>query len=144
MVEHSGLVARRCHVDGGSLMPSTKVGDPAEVVSPSDLDAATADGLDRLGFALADPTRRSVLIRLLDGSQCPSDLAEEIATSRSNLSNHLACLRGCGLIRAERHGRHLHYELVSDQLAHALRVLLSVAVSLQPDDDHPSSSPAPR
>lgn len=116
--------------------PVTDRTDPAD---------AGSDGLDRLGFALADPIRRSVLLRLLDDSQCPSDLAEAIDTSRSNLSNHLACLRGCGLIRAERRGRHLHYELVSDQLADALRVLQAVAMSLEPCHDHPpSSSPDPR
>ena len=75
------------------------------------LDGPTADGLDRIGFALADPIRRDILVRLGSGSECPSDLAEAIGTSRSNVSNHLACLRGCGLITAERAGRHLHYQL---------------------------------
>ena len=92
-----------------------------------DPDRADSDGLDRIGLALADPIRRKVLVGLLHGSQCPSDLAEVIGTSRSNLSNHLACLRGCGLIKAERAGRHLRYELVSDEFAHALRTLLAVA-----------------
>ena len=96
-----------------------------------DLDApAVVDGLDRIGLALADPIRRGVLTRLLGGARCPSDLADELGTSRSNLSNHLACLRGCGLIRAERAGRHLHYELVSPAFAAALRSLVGVAAFL--------------
>ena len=99
-----------------------------------------ADGLDRLGLALADPIRRAVLMRLLDGTQRPSDLAEAIGTSRSNLSNHLTCLRGCGLIRAERSGRNQHYELVSEQLGDALRALLAVAGTLSPSDDHDASA----
>ena len=37
------------------------------------LDSATADGLDRIGFALADPIRREILVRLGSGSECPSD-----------------------------------------------------------------------
>ncbi len=93
-------------------------------------ETATTDGLDRIGLALADSIRREVLVRLLDGERCPSDLADEIGTSRSNLSNHLACLRGCGLITAQRSGRHLHYQLASDDLADALRMLLRVATSL--------------
>lgn len=104
-----------------------------------DLTARQTDGLDRLGLALADPIRRAVLVQLLDASQCPSDLADHIGTSRSNLSNHLTCLRGCGLVRAERRGRHLHYELVSAELADVLRELLAVAVTLEPCDDHPAS-----
>ncbi len=109
----------------------------------SDLSAgeASEDGLDRIGLALADPIRREVLVRLLGGSHCPSDLAEAIGTSRSNLSNHLACLRGCGLISAERTGRHLHYGLVSEQFADALRSLLMVATTLPAcDEPQPSRS----
>ncbi len=95
-----------------------------------------APGLDRIGLALADPTRRAVLLELLAGPACPSDLAVRVQTSRTNLSNHLACLRGCGLIRAERSGRYLHYELVSDDLFHALRMLVEVAERLPECEDH--------
>ncbi len=100
-------------------------------------------GLDRIGLALADPIRRAVLVHLLRGTARPSDLADTIGTSRSNLSNHLACLRNCGLITAERFGRHLHYDLVSEELAQAIRGLLVVAAELPACDDHVSSrSPA--
>lgn len=98
------------------------------------LDDPTADGLDRIGFALADPIRREILVRLCSGSACPSDLADAIGTSRSNLSNHLACLRGCALVSAERSGRHLHYRLVSERFASALQSLLEVAALLPPCD----------
>ncbi len=112
------------------------VSDAVSVDSAGDPGLDPTDGLDRLGLALADPTRRAVLVRLLDGTQRPSELADALGTSRSNLSNHLTCLRGCGLIRAERSGRHLHYELVSEQLADALRSLVAVAGTLSPDQDH--------
>ena len=102
---------------------------------PGHIGRAPIDGLDRIGLALADPIRREVLVRLLDGTQRPSDLAAAIGTSRSNLSNHLACLRGCGLIDADRAGRHLYYGLVSDQLADALRALLVVAATLDDCDE---------
>lgn len=100
----------------------------------------TIDGLDRIGVALADPTRRRILVQLLDGPQCPSDLASAIGTSRSNLSNHLSCLRGCRLISAERAGRNLHYHLVSEQFATALQALLGIAATL-PDcsEEHPAT-----
>ena len=108
---------------------------------PSEALDDRSDGLDRIGLALADPIRRSVLVRLLEGTHCPSDLADAIGTSRSNLSNHLACLRGCGLVRSHRAGRHLHYELVSEQFAVALRSLLVVAADLPPCDEHDPSPP---
>lgn len=100
-----------------------------------DVAGEAVDGLDRIGSALADPIRRRILVLLLDGSQCPSDLADAIGTSRSNLSNHLTCLRGCGLIAAERSGRRLHYSLLSDQFGDALRSLLAVATTLSECDD---------
>jgi ArsR family transcriptional regulator, cadmium/lead-responsive transcriptional repressor len=82
--------------------------------------------LQRVGFALADPVRQSVLVALLDGAAFPADLALVVETSRTNLSNHLACLRGCGLVTATPHGRRLSYELASPSLAHALRDLLTL------------------
>ena len=60
------------------------------------------DTLERVGTALADPTRRQILVQLLDGAAYPADLADSIGVGRSNISNHLACLRGCGLVRSER------------------------------------------
>lgn len=88
------------------------------------------DGFSRIGLALADPIRRRVLLRLLDGPGRPSELADEIGTSRSNLSNHLACLRGCGLITAARAGRQVNYQLASARLDDALRSLTEVAAHL--------------
>lgn len=99
-------------------------------------DESAIDGLDRVGVALADPIRRRVLVHLLDGPQFPSDLARTIGTSRSNLSNHLSCLRGCGLIMAERAGRNLSYQLVSEEFTVALRSLLVVAATLPDCDDN--------
>ena len=93
------------------------------------------DTLERFGTALADPIRCQVLLLLLDGPSYPNELLAEVDTSQPNLSNHLACLRGCGIVRTTREGRQIRYELASDRLAHALHDL--VAVELEVDDhDH--------
>ena len=76
--------------------------------------------LGRLGLALSDPIRQMILLRLSHGPAYPSELAELVDTSRSNLSNHLACLRGCGMVVAERQGRQVRYELVTSRLGEAL------------------------
>ncbi len=89
--------------------------------------------LERFGTALADPIRRQVLLLLLNGPSYPSDLLDRIDTSQPNLSNHLACLRGCGLVLSERQGRRVRYELASETLAHALSDLVSVDLSI---DEH--------
>jgi ArsR family transcriptional regulator, cadmium/lead-responsive transcriptional repressor len=82
--------------------------------------AVVADTLERVGTALADPTRRRILMLLLDGPGYPAALAEQLGLGRSNVSNHLTCLRGCGLVHATREGRQVRYDLASPRLAHAL------------------------
>ncbi len=81
------------------------------------------DVLGRVGAALADTTRRRILNRLLDGPAYPAELADALGTSRSNISNHLGCLRGCGLVSAVREGRQVRYQLTDPKLATALRSL---------------------
>ncbi|RYY05152.1 MAG: ArsR family transcriptional regulator, partial [Alphaproteobacteria bacterium] len=58
--------------------------------------APRLDVMNRLGRALADPTRSRILLRLLGGPGYPARLADELELTRTNVSNHLACLRGCG------------------------------------------------
>jgi len=82
--------------------------------------------LTRIGMALADPTRRRVLVHLTGGPGYPAQMAEEFGASRANLSNHLACLRECGLVTATAEGRRIRYELADDRLADGLRILASL------------------
>lgn len=102
--------------------------------------AADLDTLGRIGAALADTTRRRILTRLLHGPAYPAELADALGASRSNVSNHLACLRGCGLVSTARQGRQVRYELADPRLARALRTLAGLtlpvdncAVDLEPD-----------
>ncbi|WP_040493115.1 Cd(II)/Pb(II)-sensing metalloregulatory transcriptional regulator CmtR [Ilumatobacter nonamiensis] len=84
--------------------------------------------LHRLGRALADPGRCNILVALLDGPAYPGDLAASLGLTRSNTSNHLACLRGCGLVSATAEGRQIRYDIADPNLAQAIRNLLEVAV----------------
>jgi ArsR family transcriptional regulator, cadmium/lead-responsive transcriptional repressor len=86
--------------------------------------------LARFGHALSDPTRARLLLTLRDAPGYPADLAELLGTSRQNLSNHLACLRGCGLVVAVPQGRRVRYELADPRLAHALGDLLGVVLAV--------------
>lgn len=88
--------------------------------------------LARFGHALSDPTRTRVLLALAEGPAYPSALAETTGTSRQAMSNHLACLRGCGLVVAVPEGRRLRYELVDQRVAHALTDLLGVVLVVDP------------
>jgi DNA-binding transcriptional ArsR family regulator len=88
--------------------------------------------LARFGHALSDPTRARVLLALREAPAYPADLAGLIGVSRQVMSNHLACLRGCGLVVAVPDGRRSRYELADERLAHALGDLLGVVLAVDP------------
>jgi DNA-binding transcriptional ArsR family regulator len=73
------------------------------------------------------------LLALRDGPAYPTELADLLGVTRQNLSNHLACLRGCGLVVAAVEGRRVRYELADSRLAHALADLLGVVLAVDPN-----------
>ncbi len=94
--------------------------------------------LERIGTALSDPTRVRILIALRDSPSYPSHLAELLGVSRQSLSNHLSCLRGCGLVVSVPEGRRSRYELVDPRLGHALTELLSIVLAVDPAHHSPA------
>ena len=82
------------------------------------------DVMNRLGRAMADPTRSRILLTLLDAPGYPAELARDLELTRTNVSNHLTCLRGCGLIVATPEGRRTRYEIADPHLTQGLRQLL--------------------
>lgn len=91
-----------------------------------------SNALARFGCALSDPTRAEILLILRDGPGYPSELADKIGVSRQILSNHLACLRGCGLVTAQPEGRRSRYELADERIAHALDDLVGLVLEVDP------------
>ncbi|CAM3357496.1 ArsR/SmtB family transcription factor [Stackebrandtia soli] len=88
--------------------------------------------LARFGHALSDPTRSRILLTLREAPGYPAELAELLGVTRQSLSNHLACLRGCGLVVAAPEGRRTRYELADARLSHALGDLLGVVLAVDP------------
>lgn len=95
--------------------------------------ATDIDALARFGRALADPIRCRILLALRDAPAHPADLADVLGISRTRLSNHLACLRDCGLVVAVPAGRRVRYELADPRLAHALDDLRSAVIAVEND-----------
>ncbi|MGP5029485.1 MULTISPECIES: Cd(II)/Pb(II)-sensing metalloregulatory transcriptional regulator CmtR [Corynebacterium] len=88
------------------------------------------DVMHRLGRAMADPTRSRILFRFLDGPSYPAQLSRDLNLTRTNVSNHLACLRGCGIIIAAPEGRRTRYEIVDPHLTRALESLVEVVLAI--------------
>lgn len=94
---------------------------------------ASLDALARFGHALSDTTRARILMTLRDSPAYPADLADALGVTRQSMSNHLACLRGCGLVVSVPEGRRSRYELADGRLAHALADLHEVILVTDPD-----------
>lgn len=66
---------------------------------------------------LGDPTRLAILQHLLDRPHSVSELTVALRIAQSRVSNHLACLRWCRFVTAERVGRHVIYRVTDQRLA---------------------------
>jgi DNA-binding transcriptional ArsR family regulator len=90
--------------------------------------------LARVGKALADPTRCRLLLAIGEGIAYPGHLADQLGLSKTNVSNHLACLRDCGLVTATYEGRRVRYEIADPHLSSALVDLAQVVLAVSPTD----------
>ena len=84
---------------------------------------STASSIDlqaKLFRGFADPSRLSILEALLDQERTVSDLVETTGFTQPNVSNHLSCLRDCGLVTVRQQGRFSYYSLSDDRVAKLL------------------------
>ena len=61
--------------------------------------------------AIADPTRRAIILLIASGAMTPNALAERFEISRQAVSKHLQILMECELVKPEQSGREIHYSL---------------------------------
>lgn len=61
--------------------------------------------------AIADPTRRAILVLLATQVMTPNAIAEEFNTSRQAVSNHIKILTECKLLKQEQKGREIYYHI---------------------------------
>ncbi|MCH7663229.1 MAG: winged helix-turn-helix transcriptional regulator [Chloroflexi bacterium] len=79
--------------------------------SPTQLDAAFS--------ALADPVRREIIARLLQGPATVTEVAEPFPISLPAISRHVRVLEGAGLLVRRRQGRFHHLHLNAEPLKEA-------------------------
>ena len=76
----------------------------------------SADTIDELFKALADPTRRHVVERLADGPASTSALAEPFDMALPSFTQHLAVLERAGIVTSAKHGRTRTFRLTPSGL----------------------------
>jgi DNA-binding transcriptional ArsR family regulator len=75
---------------------------------------------------LASPRRLEIVHRLAQGPCEVGRLAQELGASQPNVSQHLAVLRGVGIVDAERNGREVVYRLADPDVVVACSVMRGV------------------
>jgi DNA-binding transcriptional ArsR family regulator len=66
---------------------------------------------NRIFQALADPSRRAIFESLTRGETAVNELTARFAISQPAVSQHLATLKGAGLVNARRAGRRVYYRV---------------------------------
>ena len=61
--------------------------------------------------AIADPTRRAIILLIAAQAMTPNALAEHFDTTRQAVSKHLRILTECHLLTQEQTGREIYYQL---------------------------------
>lgn len=76
----------------------------------------------KLFRGFSDPSRLSILEVLRNGPLTVTEITQVTGLSQSNASNHLGCLRDCGLVTVESRGRYACYALSDDRVTQLLQL----------------------
>ena len=66
--------------------------------------------------AIADPTRRAILVLIAFQAMTPNAIADNFNTTRQAISKHLRILTECELVRQEFQGREIYYSIEIDKM----------------------------
>lgn len=66
--------------------------------------------------AIADPTRRAILVLLAAQTMTAGAIAENFDVARPTISKHMQVLSECELVAAHQKGREIYYELKADKM----------------------------
>lgn len=100
---------------------------------PSALDAHFARHVAETMQALSTPSRVRILGRLHGGSCSVGELADHVGMEPSAVSHQLRVLRHLGLVRPERQGRSIVYELHDEHVAQLLEEAVGHVEHLHPE-----------
>jgi DNA-binding transcriptional ArsR family regulator len=66
--------------------------------------------------AIADPTRRAILLLIAAQAMTPNAIAEEFHSSRQAVSKHIQILSECELVKQEQKGREIYYRVNANKM----------------------------
>ncbi|MCU1642129.1 MAG: HTH-type transcriptional repressor SmtB [Nocardia sp.] len=119
MTTDSGAPLRRSRV--ATEAPAAIPHDPYPYRSPMPPIVPSRTILDSAGEllrALAAPVRIAIVLQLRESPRCVHELVDTLGVTQPLISQHLRILKSAGVVRGERTGREVIYELVDEHLAH--------------------------
>ena len=73
--------------------------------------------------SVAEKTRLSILMALREGEKTVNDITVLIGGTQSNISQHLACLKSCGVISRRQEGKYCYYSISGTSMLEFLDML---------------------
>lgn len=78
-------------------------------------------------------TRIQILEFIIDNEKTVSEIMQQVEGSQSSISQHLACLKGCGLITGRQEGKFIYYSLRNKQVRSLVKMFDDVFTDVQND-----------
>jgi DNA-binding transcriptional ArsR family regulator len=96
-------------------------------------DATDVDLLAKYFRGFGDPTRLRILSMVANEERSVGELVEALRQPQPKVSNHLACLRWCGFVTAERRGKQVFYRVADPRVTEVIGV---TRLLLEGNDEH--------
>jgi ArsR family transcriptional regulator, virulence genes transcriptional regulator len=93
---------------------------------------AKASDAAQLLTALANERRLAVLCELVEGERSVGELVETVGLTQSALSQHLAKLRGAGIVATRRDAQTIYYRLASEPAGQVMATLAKIYCGRRP------------
>lgn len=84
----------------------------------------------KLFRGFADPTRLAILEALQEGELNVGEIAQRTEVAVANVSAHLACLTGCGLVQSQKRGKYVYYRLQERRVRDLLRTAEAILANV--------------
>ncbi|WP_341637013.1 metalloregulator ArsR/SmtB family transcription factor [Staphylococcus casei] len=82
---------------------------------------------------LSNKSRLTILELLKSNEMTVNEIVEKSKISQSSISQHLSCLKGCGLVSSRQEGKYVYYQIKDNQILELLKLIDSVVEDTEDD-----------
>lgn len=82
---------------------------------------------------LSNKARLTILELLKSNEMTVNEIVEKSKISQSSISQHLSCLKGCGLVSSRQEGKYVYYQIKDRQILELLKLIESVVEDTEDD-----------